>query len=63
MKATFSVNPSPFANCPDSLLRNKAKNALSLARPFSLGFAGQKYEEIGLRKGKRKKFMEKFVDN
>ena len=42
MKATFSVNPSPFANCPDSLLRNKAKNALSLAQPFSLGFAGQK---------------------
>ena len=31
-----------MANCADSLLRNKAKNALSLAWPFSLGCAGQK---------------------
>ena len=30
------------ANCPDSQARNKAKNALSLATPVSLGMAVQK---------------------
>jgi len=34
-----------YANCPDSQPRNKAKNALSLVRPFSLGLATAKIEK------------------
>jgi len=34
-------------NCPDSLLRNKAKNALSLAVPIAPGKAGQIYKKLG----------------
>ena len=49
---TFSLFQFHFVKCPSSLSRNKAKNALSLARPFSLGFAGQKYKEIGFGKEK-----------
>jgi len=37
--------PTFYANCADSPIRNKAKNALSLAVPFSLGMAAQKYEK------------------
>jgi hypothetical protein len=33
-------------NCPDSSSRNKAKNALSLARPFSLGLAEAKIQRF-----------------
>jgi len=47
MKAyTISLFLKYHANCPDSLLRNKAKNALSLAMPFSLGLAGAKIDKI-----------------
>ena len=55
-----SLQNSSFhiVNCPDSPLRNKAKNALSLAMPFSLGLAGQRYEENGKCKGKNKKLQQ-----
>jgi len=42
VKAAFPYIPANYANCPDSLSRNKAKNALSLARSISPDLTGAK---------------------
>ena len=44
------------ANCLDSLLRNKAKNALSLAETISPVLARAKIQRNWFAQGKRKKF-------
>ena len=46
-------------NCPDSLSRNKAKNALSLTKTISPVLAGQKYELFGWWKKKCRKEAKK----
>ena len=49
------------ANCPDSQPRNKAKNALSLALPFSLGLATAKIDKIWIGQRKNKFFFIKMI--
>ena len=55
VKATIPQNPSFRSECASSPTRNKAKNALSLFNPFSLGLTAQIYEEFGYCKKKSDK--------
>ena len=50
-----------YANCPDSQPRNKAKNALSLAMPFSFGLAGAKIDKIWIGQEEKRVFFIKMV--
>ena len=65
-ESNLSLHPLSYVvNCPDSLLRNKAKNALSLAMPFSLGLTGAKINKIWIGQGDEVKivyFYTKFVE-
>jgi hypothetical protein len=59
------INPlflSLQMNCPDSSSRNKAKNALSLARPFSLGLAEAKIQSFSFVEEKRKKSCDNYIN-
>lgn len=56
MKAASSHHPSyTFVNCPDSPLRNKAKNALSLAIPLHVVWRGKDRQFFAFARGKMKK--------
>lgn len=50
-------------NCPDSLPRNKAKNALSLAVPISPGMAGAKIEKNSFGWREKKEIFHKSAEN
>ena len=54
-KTTTFTQPPSYANCLDSLLRNKAKNALSLSTPISPGMAGAKIRKISFRQAEKEK--------
>ena len=53
--------PSIQANCPSSLLRNKAKNALSLAKSISPDLTGAKIDKISFSQMKNSKTEMIFV--